>query len=185
VCLPPEQSEIDRPEVNSLSTRDIYYRNENHYHTALRKRQRLNSSSDSSLLVAGVMMMADSLARDKIPDKYGEREKAQLHLQMRNRAEIPHTEASNHVYNSQETFTKRPRRKTRQDLYDSKDRKRNSELHRQEKRPRTKEEKKTDRKRVTRKLGEDLMHNFSSESIAGDRLTVSMWFVRMVQSDSG
>jgi hypothetical protein len=175
VCL-SEHSEIVQPEINFLSTHDTCYWDGNYHPTALRKRQRRNSSSDSSLLIAGITTMADPLIRDKIPNKYGEGEKAQQQLQMGNRAEMPHANTSDHAYNDQETFAKRPRRKTRQDLYNPKDQNRDSELHRQEKRPRTRGDKKIERKKVARKLGKDLTHNFSSESIAPGRLTVSMGF---------
>ncbi|KAH8602601.1 hypothetical protein B0O99DRAFT_499007, partial [Bisporella sp. PMI_857] len=69
-----------------------------------------------------------------------------------------------------EAFEKRPRHKTREDLYEPK--KKDSGIYPTEKLIKKKPEKKGDRRKVAQKSGEDLMNNFSSKSIAQDRLTM-------------
>ena len=71
------------------------------------------------------------------------------------------------------SFEKRCRHKTRDDRYELKKEKHKSAKHDGQRQPRRNREKKGDKKRASRKAGEDLMHKFSSEKVSEDRLTVS------------
>ena len=168
--------EIDQQsQTDFLSSQNIYYQDKNSHPKGLRKRQRRNSSSDSSLLVAGITTKINSPGRYTVSNKYRKEENNQSHTRMECGTETSDTEASGQAINRQEPFEKRPRRKTKEDRYKPKDRKTVSELCRRQKRQSTRGVKKRDEKRAARKLGECLMHNFTSEHIAQDRLTVSIW----------
>lgn len=140
-----------------------------------RVRRRHTSSSDSSLLDYTISTKLDSRIRYDASDKYGKRDKIPPHLQVKRKAETLDPETPGQRSNQRETFEKRPRRKTRENLYEPKDQKKDSELRSREKRLGTKRVKKGERKIAARRAGEDLMRNFSSEKIAHDRLTVSLW----------
>lgn len=152
--------------VESMSRHNALYEDEDFRIKKRRKRQ-WHSSSDSSLLDSAV----DSRIRNDASQKYEKRDQTLSRLQVKRKDETLDTEMPERSSNLQETFERRPRRKTREDLYEPKDQKRYSELPSREKR--TKRVKKGDRKRTARRAGEDLMRNFSSEKISHDRLTVS------------
>lgn len=164
--------EVDQlPDIDFLSSHYFNSLRENHHSRTLRKRQRRNSSSDSSLLVASITTELDSPGRENMSSKYRQEKKPQSHPRIGHETVASEKEASRKSINREETFEKHPRRKTRHDRYDPKDWKSKPELHRQEKRQRTRGGKKSDKKRAGRKSGEDLMHSFSSKYVAQDRLT--------------
>jgi hypothetical protein len=74
----------------------------------------------------------------------------------------------------QETFERRARHKTREDLYEPKKKVKKRSKDGEERSPRKKREKKGDRKKAAKKAGEGLMRNFSSKSIGQERLTVGV-----------
>lgn len=78
--------------------------------------------------------------------------------------------ADSHVYHK--TFLKRERHKTREDRYEPKKKKHKEDTQDGEPKRKKKREKKGDMKKAAKKAGEDLMNNFSSKSVAQDRLTV-------------
>lgn len=171
-----EHHEVDQlPDIDILSSHYFNSLRKNYHSRTLRKRQRRNSSSDSSMLVAGITTELDSPGRENVSSKYRQEKKPQSHPLIGHETVASENEASRRAINREETFEKHPRRTTRHDLYDPKDWKSKSELHRQEKWQRTRGGKKSDKKRAGRKSGEDLMHSFSSKYVAQDRLTVSIW----------
>jgi hypothetical protein len=166
ICLAIEHREIpQQPRRDFLSPRDAFYQEENCDSKTSTKRRRRNSSSDSSLL--------ENVVTSKL---YGKQGNLLLHLPVKRKAEESDTETSVLSNHRRETFEKRPRHKTREDLYEPKNRKKNCQPSGREKRERTNREKKRDRKRASRRAGHDLMQNFSSDNIAQDRLTVRIGY---------
>jgi hypothetical protein len=142
-----------------------------------RKRRRDSSSSDSSLLEPAVKLKLDQVIRGQVkPDISEEQEKPSPHLQKKRKTEPSDEGTSVQFSNPLETFEKRPRRKTRDDRYEPKKKMKKSEKPNEGKRSRTKGEK-GDKKKAAKKAGEDLMHNFSSNRIAQERLTVSICLI--------
>lgn len=95
------------------------------------------------------------------------------HVHKRRKAEPSNSVTSANSSAHHETFEKRARHKTREDRYEPKKGGRKFDKDDREKRPRKKREKKGDKKKTAKKAGEDLVNNFSSKSIAQERLTVS------------
>ena len=163
------------PDIDFLAHREAAYEEERRHSKSGRKQRKRNSSSDSSLLEGGVPPKSETQIRDEAAAKYRKQGKSSSKLQRKQKVETPDIQTAGQSRNRQETFEKRPRHKTREDLYEPKDRQKNSRSYDEEKQPKSGREKRGDKTRATRKVGEDLIHNFSSENIAQDRLTVSIW----------
>lgn len=143
-----------------------------------RKKRKRHTSSDSSLL--------DAPARPKLqpfrePDeKIGEPGRVGKSPQSRKKLEADLSVLGDSNYSispqKQDTFEKRARHKTREDLYEPKKKKeKKSRKNGDEQRPKQKRQKKGDRKKAAKKASENLMHNFQSKNIGQERLTVSSY----------
>jgi len=140
---------------------------------ATRKRRR-NSSSDSSFLEpAEPETRIGSLFRDTVCKPPAKEERLVSQIHKKRKAESVLSKASGQPKYRQETFERRPRHKTCEDLYDLSKRKERN-VQEKGKRVRKKREKRGDRMRAAKRVGDDLMNNFSSESICQERLTVGL-----------
>lgn len=126
---------------------------EGHEYGRRRKRRPL-SSLGSSYLEAAVMPGQDSgtVLKHKLPMTTNDSPKP--------------TSAT-----SQRLFTKRARHKTRENLYEPKE---TTLIARQRAERKSKRHGRGKMHRMSKKTGQDVMENFSSKSIAQDRLTVSL-----------
>lgn len=169
--------DLETPDVNQLPPIDfIHGRNVSSPRALLpfergRKRRRRNSISDSSWLENVETKHSDNRTQ-RSPnldnDKHG------LCSQGTRKAVVPIAKPAKHERTQEETFEKRPRHRTRVDLYEPKDQLGDSESHSREKRRNSKRRKEGSRRSTTRKAREELMNSFSSENINQERLTVSI-----------
>ena len=140
-----------------------------------RRKRRHASSSDSSLLEPAITPRP---TKKPGAEQHGSRNhllaEPKVDQSRKRKAESSDNDSSTSRSVRQETFEKRKRHKTREDRYEAKKEKENLEEKDGKKRPRMKRAKKGDEKRAARKAGEDLMNNFTSESIGQERLTVSI-----------
>ena len=137
-------------------------------------KRRHRSSSDSSLLEPVAKPEPKSRKGDepKLHPEKREDHVAQQHK--KHKVASSDSESSAESNTRQETYEKRDRHKTREDRYELKKKKKKHKSDKPdgERKPKKKREKKGDKKRASKKAGEDLMNNFSSKSVAQDRLTV-------------
>lgn len=140
-----------------------------------RAKRRHNSSSDSSLLEPAVTPKRPSwILEERNGKSQVSREETSFPPSQKKRKVATSTvESSMSPIIPQETFEKRARHKTREDLYDPKRKRKRGNKNDEEKKLVTKRTKKGDGKKAAKKAGEDLMNNFTSKSIGQDRLTVS------------
>lgn len=141
-----------------------------------KRRRRHNPSSDSSLLQVPERKRSQHLKEEtRLAFSEGLQEHPspppKNHRTVSSDAEQSSESATKH--HIKEIFEKRPRHKTREDLYETKKAKKHTEDG-DVKIARKKREKKGDRSKAAKKAGEDLMQNFSSKSIAQERLTVCL-----------
>ncbi|TGO53581.1 hypothetical protein BOTNAR_0292g00170 [Botryotinia narcissicola] len=133
------------------------------------------ASSDSSLLEASRMPVVDK--RTEIPPKSNPanrgnvKEKDRFHKHQRNVSSTITSISSRYsvVQLKQETFEKRERHKTREDLYDTK--RKSNKVEAVDKPIRIRREKRGARSKAARKASKDLMSNFASNKIGKNRLT--------------
>jgi hypothetical protein len=167
---------LERPDISQSPQalvpprREASYQGEKRDFESRRKR-RYSSSSDSSLLEDALPLQLDPRTENEAQVKPKNHGDSPLHQKRRSNVE---TQTSRQSTYGRETFEKRPRHKTREDLYEPKDQLKNSTSHVGERKRSTKRETKGEKRRAMRRAGEDLMNNFSSENIANDRLTVSI-----------
>jgi hypothetical protein len=114
----------------------------------------------------------DPNSQKELP-KSAPREKTALHRPKKRKIASSDSESSADSHVRHETFKKRDRHKTREDRYEPKKKKHQSEKQDGERKWKKKREKKGDKKKAARKAGEDIMNNFSSKSVAQNRLTVN------------
>jgi hypothetical protein len=144
---------------------------------APRKKRPHNSSSDSSLLEIAVRPKSAPLVREDTTaagsKRRGERSKT---YHKKRKTEPLEMALSSGSENHQETFEKRARHKTRDNLYEPKEKKKQkrSEKIASTKRSTSRREIKSDKRKAAKRAGENLMQNFSSKSIGQERLTVRM-----------
>lgn len=142
------------------------------------QRRRRGSSSDSSFLESADPKAIPNIItlspRHLIAEERMESEESAV--KVRYRSVHSDSEGSELSHHPKETFTKRLRYKTREDLYEPKKKENKKRSHREaaDEPVRKRRKKKGDKGKAARKAGEDLMHNFSSKSIAQERLTVSL-----------
>jgi hypothetical protein len=139
-------------------------------HSHHKGKRRHRSSSDSSFLEAIVKPKLRKGETKAAPERREElvSNKAKKH------EVVPSDSASladSHVHH--ETFEKRERHKTREDRFEPKKKRHKSDKQDGTPKRKKKREKKGDKRQAAKKASEDLMNNFSSKSIAENRLTVS------------
>lgn len=146
-----------------------------HHLDQKRLRRKHDSSSDSSFLPAPLQRRPHISGPERI-NKTGmeEQEGPMAHLHKMPRVASTTSNARSAIRDSKpkEAFEKRARHKTREDRYDLKAQNRKHDENTRQKRTTTKRQKKSGRK-ATKRASEDLMNDFTSQSIGGDRLTVS------------
>ncbi|KAG4438521.1 hypothetical protein IFR05_005995 [Cadophora sp. M221] len=141
-----------------------------------KRKRKHDSSSDSSLLEAPIRPLSHQWKQDG-PRSVSPRQPENQQTTPRKKGKVASSDSglSSHPATPsppKETFEKRARHKTREDRYEPKKKDKKSGKITGEKSSRKKREKRGDRKKAARKAGDELMQNFSSKSIAQDRLTI-------------
>ncbi|KAH7364349.1 hypothetical protein BKA65DRAFT_135273 [Rhexocercosporidium sp. MPI-PUGE-AT-0058] len=140
------------------------------------RKRKHDSSSDSSLLGEPVRPSLHQSKRDDPRPAVSRRSENQsTPPQKKQRVTSSNSRFTSHPPTPsppKETFEKRARHKTREDRYEPKKKEKKQRKTSDEKTSRKKRERKGDRKKAARTAGETLMQNFSSKSIAQDRLTI-------------
>lgn len=140
-----------------------------------RRKRRRNSSSDSSLLepVVTPKKTGRSPGERNRWSQIRREESSSPPDREKRKAVTLIVDSSTGPSIPQETFEKRARHRTREDLYDPKRKRKRADKNDEEEKPMTKRTKKGDGKKAAKRAGEDLMNNFTSNRIGQDRLTVS------------
>ncbi|RDL36643.1 uncharacterized protein BP5553_05995 [Venustampulla echinocandica] len=147
-----------------------------HRHDRKKLRRKHNSSSDSSLLEAPARPRSHMMNHEGInKTRMGEQEDPLPHTHKRRRVVSIPSRAGSATDDSRprkETFEKRPRHKIREERYEPNPHSRKYDETDKKNRTTTKRPKKSGQKKAAKGSGEDLMHNFTSKSIGGERLTL-------------
>ncbi|KAL5320794.1 hypothetical protein ACEPPN_011604 [Leptodophora sp. 'Broadleaf-Isolate-01'] len=141
-----------------------------------KRKRKHDSSSDSSLLEVPIRPQSHQWKQDD-PRSISPRRPENQPTTPRKKQKVASSDSglSSHPATPsppKETFEKRARHKTREDRYEPRKKEKRQGKIAVEKSSRKKREKRGDRKKAARKAGEELMQNFSSKSIAQDRLTI-------------
>ena len=140
-----------------------------------RKRRYHYSSYDSSFLEPAERLAPIGAGISNHDDRAAEEEQTQLPLeQIKSNSKNMRSSISEPLSSRKLVFERRPRHKTREDLYEPKKKKIRGEKQLEERPVRKRREKKGDRKKAAKRAGENLMKTFTSKSIAKGRLTVSL-----------
>jgi hypothetical protein len=147
-------------------------------HMRSKLKRRHDSSSDSSLLEVAIKPKLHPLGRERSEHNITEEQEAPS-IQPKKKRKFVSSDSGAFDESSvsstprEGNFEKRARHKTREERYEPKEKKsRNSDRVGERKRSKTRREKRGDRKKRAKRAGEELMYNFSSNSIGQERLTV-------------
>lgn len=148
-----------------------------------KRKRKHDSSSDSSLLEVPIRPQSHQWKQDD-PRSISPRRPENQPTTPRKKQKVASSDSglSSHPATPsppKETFEKRARHKTREDRYEPRKKEKRQGKIAVEKSSRKKREKRGDRKKAARKAGEELMQNFSSKSIAQDRLTVGALSIKI------
>jgi hypothetical protein len=163
-----------QPQGNFWSIHHEFYGDKNCHSKLLRKRRPCLSSSDSSLLEVASGTHSNPLIREGIPDICEMRGNASRHHRHRHNIEPSDGRMGQQSSNRRETFERRPRHKTRGNLYEPKKQRKPSAVLDRQNRSGAKQKKKRNRKRSTKTTEENSMCDFSSKRMITGRLTVSI-----------
>ncbi|RDW73929.1 hypothetical protein BP5796_07371 [Coleophoma crateriformis] len=141
------------------------------------------SSMDSSLLEAIVIPASLRAGAEQQPRQHWEHKSGPISPNRRRKIETAESRSSSSVSSksassglkkakqTHEAFERRPRHKTRENVYEVKDKKRKLDQPLKA-RKKSKNQKKNDRKKATRKANEELMQTFTSKNIDQERLSL-------------